>query len=359
MSSATDMIFKKLPGVLSFQRGLVISDAELFNEIEGEYEAHPVYVIRHGIRGTQNVNKEGTGDTATSGDTKLRSVSNIQQTDSAKLDSRADAMIARFSVRFLDLKGALFACAPGKTDSDEEVGALRASIARFTEQAKQAAGIDEVACRIARNIANARWLWRNRIIASDIKVTISSGQGEIARFDALQIPLNEFENYSDGEKAVAKVIADGLRGREVAALSVIARVEFGFNGAIEVFPSQNYIENKPDGFARSLYRLGQPEKSRPEDGPRIMGRAAIRDQKVSNALRTIDTWYPDFAEHGRPIPVEPNGANLDAQRFFRNQKGVSAFDLVRRLNQVDPATAEGMFLTACLIRGGVYSQGGD
>ena len=203
-------------------------------------------------------------------------------------------MIARFSVRFLDLKGALFACAPGKTDSDEEVGALRASIARFTEQAKQAAGIDEVACRIARNIANARWLWRNRIIASDIKVTISSGQGEIARFDALQIPLNEFENYSDGEKAVAKVIADGLRGREVAALSVIARVEFGFNGAIEVFPSQNYIENKPDGFARSLYRLGQPEKSRPEDGPRIMGRAAIRDQKVSNALRTIDTWYSGF-----------------------------------------------------------------
>ena len=58
MSSATDMVFKKLPGVLSFQRGLVISDAELFNEIEGEYEAHPVYVIRHGIRGTQNVNKK-------------------------------------------------------------------------------------------------------------------------------------------------------------------------------------------------------------------------------------------------------------------------------------------------------------
>lgn len=357
MSSATDMVFKKLPGVLSFQRGLVISDAELFNEIEGEYEAYPVHVIRHGIRGTQNVNKEGTGDAATSGDAKLRSVANIQQTDSAKLDPRADAMIARFSVRFLDLDGALFACAPGKTDSDEEVRALRDSIARFTERAKQSAGIDEVACRIIRNIANARWLWRNRVIASGVTVTVSSGQREIARFDALQIPLNEFGDYSEDEKAVAKVIADGLRGREVAALTVIARLEFGFGGAMEVFPSQNYIENKPDGFARSLYRLGQPERTRPEDSPRIMGRAAIRDQKISNALRTIDTWYPGFAEHGRPIPVEPNGASLDAQRFFRNQKGVSAFDLVRKLNHVDPATAEGMFLTACLIRGGVYSQG--
>lgn len=356
MSSATDMVFKKLPGVLSFQRGLVISDAELFNEIEGEYEAHPVYIIRHGIRGTQNVNKEGTGDTATSGDTKQRSVSNIQQTDSAKLDARADAMIARFSVRFLDLDGVIFACAPGKIDSDEEIRNLRDSITRFTQRAKQTTGIDEVACRIARNIVNVRWLWRNRVIASDIKVTVSSGQGEIARFDALQIPLNEFGSYSEDEKAVARVIADGLRGREVVALTVVARVEFGFKGAIEVFPSQNYIEDKPKGFARSLYRLGQPERAKPEDGPRIMGRAAIRDQKVSNALRTIDTWYPDFAEHGRPIPVEPNGASLDAQRFFRNQKGVSAFDLVRRLNQVDPATAEGMFLTACLIRGGVYSE---
>jgi CRISPR-associated protein Csy3 len=359
MATATTVtVFKKLPGVLAFQRGLVISDAELFNEIDGEYEAYPVPIVRHGIRGTQNVNTTGSGDTATSGDTKQRAVSNIQQTDSAKLDSRADALITRFAIRFLDLDGALFACAPGKVDTDDEVAALRDSIKQFIERAKSGVGIDEVARRIARNIANARWLWRNRLIASKITVMVSHPHGEIARFESLQIPLNEFSDYSDAEKAVAQVIADGLRGREVAALTVAARVEFGVRGAIEVFPSQNYIENKPDGFARSLYRLGQPEKSRPEDGPRIMGRAAIRDQKISNALRTIDTWYPNFAEHGRPIPVEPNGANLEAQRFFRDQKGASAFDLVRRLNQVDPSTNDGMFLTACLIRGGVNSEGG-
>lgn len=89
-----------------------------------------------------------------------------------------------------------------------------------------------------------------------------------------------------------------------------------------------------------------------------MGRAAICDQKVSNVLRTIDTWYPEFEKFGRPIPVEPNGANLDAQYFFREQKGSSAFDRIRRLNQIDPATPEGMSLTACLIRGGVYSEKG-
>jgi CRISPR-associated protein Csy3 len=367
MATVTAPVFKKLPGVLAFQRGLVISDAELFSEIKGDYESYPVEVVRHGIRGTQNVNTSGSDDTATSGDTKHRAVSNIQQTDSAKLASDAEAMIARFSIRFLDLKDALFACAPGKDDGkketqdsrDQEVTALRDSISGFVQRAKEAAGIDEIACRIARNIANGRWLWRNRLIASAIEIVVESQTKELARFeDALKISLLEFGNYSEAEQAVAHVIADGLRGRNVAALTVVARLEFGFRGAIEVFPSQNYIEDKPKGFARSLYRLGQPsEKSKPEDGPRVMGRAAIRDQKVSNALRTIDTWYPDFEKYGRPIPVEPNGANLDAQHFFRNQKGFSAFDMVRRLNQIDPATPDGMFLTACLIRGGVYSEG--
>lgn len=364
MATTTVPVLKKLPGVLAFQRGLVISDAELFNEINGEYESHPVNVVRHGIRGTQNINKDGSDDTAVSGNTKQRSVSNVQQTDSAKLDSQSDALVARFSIRFLDLKETLFSCAPGKSDGkkdtqknlDYEVSVLRDSLDQFIRRAKDAAGLDEVACRIARNIANARWLWRNRVIASDITVTVNTQQEAIASFNALQIPLNQFNDYSDAEQAVARVIAAGLRGHEVAALSVVARVEFGTLGAIEVFPSQNYIEDKPKGFARSLYRLGQPDKSKPENGPRIMGRAAIRDQKISNALRTIDTWYPGFAEYGRPIPVEPNGANLEAQRFFRDQKGVSAFDLMRRLNLVDAATEEGMFMIACLIRGGVYSE---
>ncbi len=374
-TATTATVFKKLPGVLAFQRGLVISDAELFNEIDGEYEGYPVFVVRHGIRGTQNVNKEGAkeglGDTVTSGDTNLRPVSNIQQTDSAKMDRRADALIVRFAIRFLDLKGSLFACAPSKKDTDNEVAALRNSVEHFIERAKSSSGLDEVSCRIARNIANARWLWRNRLIASAITVTVHTENQEISSFDALQIPLNQFDNYSDSERAVAQVIAAGLRGHELAALTVAARVEFGVRGGIEVFPSENYIEkpkgdkgDKGDkrlkGFARSLYQLGQPEQSKLEDGPRVMGRAAIRDQKISNALRTIDTWYPDFAERGRPIPIEPNGANLDAQCFFRPKQkdGVSAFNLMTRLNEIDPASEIGMFLTACLIRGGVYSEGG-
>jgi CRISPR-associated protein Csy3 len=353
----TEVVFKKLPGVLSFQRGLVISDGLFYNEKAGEYEAHPVYVVRHGIRGTQNINKGGDGDTNVTAETKRQEVSNIQTTDSAKLDADAEALVVRFSLRFLDFHHALFACAPGAKDSDSEITALKDSIDGFIQRAKASEGLMEVACRYARNIANARWLWRTRVIASTVTVLVDTEGSRVAEFDALKIPLNHFKNYEDGERAIAEKIAAGFRGEQTAMLDVVGRAEFGGRGAIEVFPSQNYIEDKPRGFARSLYCLGSAERADHTVGMRRMGHAALRDQKISNALRTIDTWYPEFETFGRPIAVEPNGASLEAQRFFRNAKKVSAFDLVKRLNQLDPDSNDGMFMIASLIRGGVYSEG--
>jgi CRISPR-associated protein Csy3 len=353
----SDDVFKRLPGVLSFQRGIVISDALFYNEIEGQYLPYPVHVIRHGIRGTQNINKTGEGDTSAAAEAKRQEVSNIQTTDSAKLDPKAEALAAVFSLRFLDFSHALFACAPGAKDTESEIQALRASIDGFIERAKTSEGAAEIARRYARNIANARWLWRNRLLAENITVEVHHGDAKLAEFAALDIPLHRFGNYTESEQKVAEVILQGLRGDNTATLQIVARVDFGVNGAVEVFPSQNYLEDKPRGFARSLYCLGTPERADKTDGMRQMGHAALRDQKISNALRTIDTWYPEYDSYQRPIAIEPNGASLEAQRFFRDKK-TSAFDLVKRLNQIDPASPDGMFVAASLIRGGVFSEGG-
>lgn len=351
------MVFKRLPGVLFFQRGIVISDALFYNEIAGQFETHPVYVIRHGIRGTQNINKAGEGETSTAGEAKRQEISNIQTTDSAKLAPEAEALIVRFSLRFLDFKNALFACAPGPKDGDAEISALRQSIESFIDRAKNSDGVVEIARRYARNIANGRWLWRNRLIARQITVTVNRDWVKLAEFDALAIPLHHFDNYSEGERKAAEVIVSGLRGDVNATLEIVARVEFGVSGPVEVFPSQNYLDDKPRGFARSLYCLGEPERGDKTLGMRRMGHAALRDQKISNALRTIDNWYSDYEVYGRPIAVEPNGASLEAQRFFRDKK-TTAFDLVKRLSQLDPASKDGLFVTASLIRGGVFSESG-
>lgn len=339
------MVFKKLPGVLSLTRGLMITDAVFDNLLPNDQKS-PVEVVRHGIRGTQNLND------------KFAEVSNIQQTETAKLAPEATGMAVSFSLSFLDLKDVLFACASSKGGKDDIEG-YRQALQSFIAQAKTSEGLQEIGRRFARNIANGRWLWRNRQQAQSIDITVSQDSETLASFPALSIPLDHFNDYSGDEQTLGALIADSIAGQSSARLHIEARINFGISGALEVFPSQNYIENKPKGFARPLYyvrnsQIQQRSSAKDQVAIKVLGQAALRDQKVSNALRTIDTWYGDYADYGHPIAVEPNGANLGAQRFFRD-KASSAFNIALQLDELDPNSEDGMFMIAALLRGGVYS----
>ncbi|MDE3020554.1 MAG: type I-F CRISPR-associated protein Csy3 [Pseudomonadota bacterium] len=339
---------KQLPAIVSFTRSIVITDG-IMSSIMAGGSSKPVEVIRHGIRGTQNI----VGDEDKVGGEAI----NVQDTDTAKLDANAVGLRVEFEMRMLALKDSLNACNDSDASKSKE---FREGIVDFIDRANQSSGLIEVANRYARNIANGRWLWRNRTMAEKINVTARIGKDSI-EFSALDIPLNSFGNYSNDEKTLGSHIARGMRGNPVS-IEIMADVDFGIEGAIEVFPSQNYLSGKKDdprlkGFARSLYKYGAPEKFIPTDNNRV-GFAAIRDQKIGNALRTIDTWYPDtIKNNGLPIAVEPNGANIMANNFFR-KNSESAFKLYLDLAKIDPNTEQGMFCIASLIRGGVYS-GGD
>jgi len=131
---------KKLPGVMAFRRGHIVSDAEMFNLFDEKPES-PVLVFRHGIRGVQNIN-EGKGNTepwkkaSKTGAAGERSVANIQVTDSAKLDSDATGMLVRFEMRFLDIEDLLDSCA--SVDKDNQKMA-RETISDFLKRAKACA----------------------------------------------------------------------------------------------------------------------------------------------------------------------------------------------------------------------------
>ena len=162
-----------------------------------------------------------------------------------------------------------------------------------------------------------------------------------------------------------------------AGIEITAQVRFANTGAFEVYPSQVYVSNKPSGFARPLYKLNpispaELMRQRNDQDVQtfmdslVMGQAAIRDQKVGNAIRTIDTWYADG--NVPPIAIEPNGASLSANVFYRDVKsGKSFFDLLPRIKTltqqlhthasgVQPSP-EAMFALAVFIRGGVFGDG--
>lgn len=359
--------FKKLPGSLSLQRGTLISDAAFYH-LHADGKEEVLKVMYHGIRGTQNVagNKEKG---AASGNSVAREVSNIQMTESAKLLPDAKLLV-KWDLRFIDLDHILFASASKAGADKQDEKDFRAGFKEFVAKAKESKGINEVARRYVRNIVNGRWLWRNRSVAEHILIKVSQtlehDQSQtaksyklIAEFNALDYSLKSFDDVSEEEKKIANILVKGMQGDVSSGLHIEAIVDFGMGG-IEVFPSQNYLEDKPKGFSRSLYQINPKPPIKQTNDNQFLGQAAIRDQKIGNALRTIDTWYDKFLENdSKPIPVEPNGASLDAQDFFRVDKKIkdSAFDILKEIRSLDPNSDKGMFLIACLIRGGVYSEG--
>lgn len=113
------MTIKKLPGVLAFNRCHVVSDGLMYSRMpDGNDE--PVPVIRHGIRGTQNVN-DGKGNdrqkVAAGGE---RSISNIQITETAKLDPQAYALVIRFGMALIDLTSSLDSCVGADHESGKK-----------------------------------------------------------------------------------------------------------------------------------------------------------------------------------------------------------------------------------------------
>lgn len=373
--TASFEVFKKLPGVAAITRCGFITDGLMYSAL-GEDVTEPVMVRRSGWRGTQNVAQgskrevKQEADSPTEADTikafGIREVSNVMVTDTAQLDPRATGLRVSYGISFGDLAAAPVAFAAAKEKSGEKDFTLpmryRESLARFIVRAKSSEGLEEVARRYARNILNARAGWRNRVYAKRIKVRVSDALSHelLVEQDALALSLEHFEDYKEAEIKLGKLIAEGLRSETGLVLRVEMDFDFGANEAAEVYPSQNYLPNKPRDFARSLYYVGEaPEETGVSDsmrleGVRTLGQAALRSTKISNALRTIDTWYPAFADVQRPIAVEPNGANLDRQVFFR-EGASSAFKLATRLNVLDPNAPEGMFMIAVIMRGGVLS----
>jgi CRISPR-associated protein Csy3 len=351
---------EKKGSVLAVMRGINVSDAPMYS-IAQRGEPQPIAVMRHGIRGTQNLSKK-----------KSDEVSNIQITETAKTSPDALGLQVRFSLQTTPLRKLVTAC-----DQPE----VRTNIDLFLQTAENSEELMELCRRYARRIFSGSFLWRNLTLAQNLNIeaTCESKTVKVEGEQAFALAERGFTDYIEAELTLAQWLQRSFvtEASIGAGIEITAQVRFANTGAFEVYPSQVYVSNKPSGFARPLYKLNpispaELMRQRNDQDVQtfmdslVMGQAAIRDQKVGNAIRTIDTWYADG--NVPPIAVEPNGASLSANVFYRDVKsGKSFFDLLPRIKTltqqlhthasgVQPSP-EAMFALAVFIRGGVFGDG--
>ena len=337
----------KTASVLAFERKLDPSDALFFsgdwNQRHNTAGWLPVAVRAKSVRGTISNRLKTTEQDPVKLDAKIQSP-NLQTVDVAALPADADTLKASFTLRVLGGTGTPSAC-----NNADYQAKLLATVQGYAK----AIGFAELARRYAHNLANGRFLWRNRVGAEQVEVQVQHlVQGSAAKtwtFDALVLNNRNFTAPDAAVQhlaALADLINQGLAGQSHVLLQITAWARLG--AAQEVYPSQELILDKAnnDKKSKTLYTVN--------------GVAGIHSQKLGNALRTIDTWYADVPELG-PIAVEPYGSVTTLGKAFR--KPIDKRDFYNLLDNwllkdKVPDTDQQHFVMATLVRGGVFGDAG-
>lgn len=330
--------------VLAFERKLDPSDALFFS---GDWSARdqnqawqPVALREKSVRGTISNRLKAREQDPAKLDAQIENP-NLQAVDVATLPADADTLKVQFTLRVLGGTGAPSAC-----NNDAYQQKLRATVAGYVQEN----GFIELARRYAANLGSGRFLWRNRIGAEQVQVQVDHLKDGRATqswlFNALAHRLHDLL-APDSERAaldeLARLMAGGLAGDSHVLLRVTAFVRLG--AGQEVFPSQELILDRGRGDkSKTLYAVD--------------GVAAMHSQKIGNALRTIDTWYPGADGNG-PIAVEPYGSVTTQGKAWRQPKQkIDFYNLLDGwiLKDKVPELEQQHFVMAVLVRGGVFGE---
>jgi len=349
MSKKTDL---KTASVLAFERKLDPSYGLLYagrwQDRDDPNAWTPVTIREKSVRGTISNRLKTREQDPAKLDASIQNP-NLQRVDVATLPPEADTLKMSFTLRVLPGAGTPSAC---------NDAAYQQALTEVVQAYVRENGFGELARRYAFNLANGRFLWRNRLCAESVEVQVSRMEdGEAVQtwcFDALELSLRDFQAsaaMTADLDALAAVIAQGLGGETPVFLAVTAFARVGTGQ--EVYPSQELIldqgSNQKGRKSKTLYAVDDT--------------AALHSQKIGNALRTIDTWYPDAEESGLgPIAVEPYGSVTSRGTAYRQPKEKQDFyNLLDRwvLKGEAPAVEQQHFIIATLIRGGVFGESQD
>lgn len=335
----------KLPSVLAFERKLEISDGLMYAGSWGNKEKlwQPIAISQRQNRSTQSA--FGIKDIDK---TKPNPVASGN--DQAVIPRSCDTLKVSWTLRIIGKVGTPFSC----NEPDFET-----AIQEKTQSFKKQNECKELAGRYAYNIANGRFLWRNRVCAESvsIQVTITDDEEPLS-FNAYDFSLNDFKKEKDNKNLakLASYIQQGLMdetGQKFTSVKVSAFVQLGeFQ---QVFPSQEMNMNEKK---KVLFQLDKC--------------AALHNVKIGNAIRTIDTWYSSDGmvkadakdnvdsekleeNDKRPIAIEPYGSVTQRGMAYRASKS-DLYTLTEKwVNETEITVSDKNYIIANLIRGGVFS----
>jgi CRISPR-associated protein Csy3 len=335
----------KTASVLAFERKLCNSDGLMYAgswKYKNDESAWKSIKLRHkDVRGTiSNRLKNPLTTDPLKLDADIQKA-NLQAVDVATLPFQADTLKLVFTLRVIGGLSQPTAC-----NSQAYQSVLTNKIGVYLKEQQ----CQELSLRYAENIASGRFLWRNRMVAEEIEIRVSLIEGDQVKntwcFDGRQFSLRNFSVNKDQQiLQLAETIRMGLLGESYVFLKIEAFARIG--AGQEVYPSQELVRetgNEKYKKSKILYSVDEV--------------AAMHSQKIGNAIRTIDTWYPQADELG-PISVEPYGSVTNRGIAYRkpNEK-MDFYTLLDGwiIKDKIPSIEQQHFVVACLIRGGVFGE---
>ena len=328
--------------VLAFEKKLVPSDGLMYGIKwkDGENAkqiATELHLQEKSVRGTMSSRLKTSDDGKLNMDTKD---ANLQTVDNCALGLDQDTLKLSFTLKVLS--GVQY---PSACNSES----FNQSYAQAVNEYIKEFGFEKIALSYASNIANARFLWRNRVGSGNVEVEVKVLSQETKsewKFNSLDVSLNDFASPTEDIKSLAKQIADTLSGKEeFLLLEVTAYAKIG--KMQDVYPSEELVLDKSNNKSKKSKILYSVKEV-----------AAMHSQKIGNAIRAIDEWYPEYEEHKKPIAIDPYGAVTNLGKAYRKPSmKVDFFTLFDKFAQGEEiAENDKHFVMAVLVRGGVFGE---
>lgn len=344
-----------MPSVLAFEKKLVPSDGFMYGTVWNDDidamndNAVPLKLIEKSVRGTiSNRLKKAISSDPAKLDAEIQKA-NLQKVDNCALGIEHDTLKLTFTLKVISGIERPSAC-----NNREFMGSYEAAVREYIEEYRFA----ELARRYAVNIANARFLWRNRFGAEKIRVRVSvlnedtNGSNQDSwTFNAREVSIKNFSDANQEINALSGKIASALCG-DISFILFKVEAFAKVGNAQDVYPSEELVlsenkdQDKKGKKSKILYSVD--------------GIAGMHSQKIGNAIRTIDTWYPEFDSAGiGPIAIEPYGSVTNLGTAYR--KPTDKIDFFNHFDKfacdVSSLNEDAKhYVMAVLVRGGVFGE---